>query len=358
MKTKTIIISMFCAAVAFVGCSKSDDQGAAGNQTLVVNLPTEISTRAVENPATAGSVTATLGNVHVFLMNGSSVKQYATFTAPEITAKQKEFTAVSDAINNVIVVANVPAGVNISALGSAAAIQNYAYTVVSQQTALASLTLMGSGAATVTTPGNKEANVALNSLVARFEIGTVVAGTGIAELNLKAVYINNYYTDNAKTAVKLHDSADAVWASTTGAWTSGNPTLTIPAYTEAKYTDAGNATVTTAGTKCYAYQVFAGSNIPHIVLLVSGKYDTGYFNPAVANSEYFVQYVTFNVLSNGATPITAVAANKIYKVGVTGGITINPEDLTDIPELGQVDLKVKVTVTPWTEENLTPSTSN
>ena len=99
--------------------------------------------------------------------------------------------------------------------------------------------------------------------------------------------------------------------------------------------------------------MFAGEHIPQLILLVRGKYATGYFNDA--SDEYFFGYVTFTKFIEGSTEIGKVEANTIYKIGVgTTGIVITPDIITPKPNLEDIDLGINVLVTPWTEKTVTP----
>ena len=96
----------------------------------------------------------------------------------------------------------------------------------------------------------------LKSLVSRFEVGTVKAGTGLDALTVEAVYVNFFYNDYGQTSSQ--NFSELTWPVT---------------YTPAWATDAANAAVTSqTGTKAYTYQVFAGSLIPHIIYKVSGRF--------------------------------------------------------------------------------------
>lgn len=48
----------------------------------------------------------------------------------------------------------------------------------------------------------KKAAVELSSLVSRFEVGTVKAGTGLDALTVEAVYVNNFYNELGMTTAQ------------------------------------------------------------------------------------------------------------------------------------------------------------
>ena len=371
---KKILFATLALAVMFTSCSKEDN---GGNQTqesiLVVKLPDNM-LRSVEDqadPSVAGGID--LDNITVFLLNGNTVvRTPETFDPSEITAGYKRIEQVPSGVNGVIVVANIPTAATVASLTSSTAIKEYAYTIASQNTDIKKVTRMGEGTpATATDPlttpdghDYKEVNITLTPLTARFEIGTVTEGIGVASVELIGVWINSYYPNGAKGAPVFHSDAHSTWVTSPLTTTSPSttPFTTVDmigspyAYTEPCYYDqADNTNVTlTAGSKVYAYQVFAGANIPHLILLVKGEYATGHY-PATGE-KYFLGYLTFKRFLNGASPITSVAANTIYKVGVgVTGIVVNGGDITERPEMDLFDLGINVTVQPWTELDVTPA---
>ena len=126
----------------------------------------------------------------------------------------------------------------------------------------------------------------------------------------------------------------------------------VNAYTHPDYYNVNNASVSLSPTSSvYAYHVFAGSNIPHVIMLVKGEYTVA----DASGNKYFLGYVTFNKFNDGSSDISTITANTIYKMGVGAtGITINAEDITEDPEMAIFDLGISVTTTAWTVMNVTP----
>ena len=363
---KKILLATMAIATLFASCSKEPAIEQTGDNVIVVSLPDNVvDARTVEAQQTTGA-TITLSTVTVFLLNGDNVSRVEEFDGTDISAKKKRIEQVASGVNKVIVVANIPSTIaaTVKALTSGLAIEKYAYTIASQNTGIATVTRMGSGVPTTVgdpTPDGhdyKAVSVELTPLTARFEIGAVKAGTNVTSVSLVGVWINNYYTNGSKATVKLHDKDDAVWA--TSPATTGAPILALPgsismtnAYTETTYYNANSASVTlSAGSQVYAYHVFAGANIPHLIMLVKGEYDVA----DASGNKFFLGYVTFNKFLNSGSPIAAINANTIYKMGVgVEGITINAEDITEKPEMSPFDLGITVTTTPWTVMNVTPN---
>ncbi len=363
------------ALVGFTACNKDNGEtpAATGNNVLMVKLPDNIVTRAVETPVTGANITSVLDDVTVYLLNnGGLILDTKTFTAQQRTDKYARFEQVSSAVTKVLVLANTPTDATLTGLNNAAAIKQYAYTSASQnlaaKTGVNGQLLMGEAnvnmsAADPATDGHAygEAEVTLNALTARMEIGAVKAGEGITSIELVGIWVNNYFPTYdytfATASAKLHAADDAKWITTPLTSTSPSATaadfasVSVPAYTLAHYYNAAaNTNVKLdASTMAYSYQVFAG-NVPHVILLVKGEYASGYY---ADGKKYFLGYVTFNKYNAGA--VTAFQPNYIYKMGVDeNGIEIKAEYITPKPEMSKYDLGVKIVVTEWTIQNVTP----
>jgi hypothetical protein len=257
------------------------------------------------------------------------------------------------------------------------AVKNYAYTIAGQNitpgtgSPISNKTLMGEG-----TPGavtdwptadeaDKQVNIALNAITSRFEIGAVKKGTGIENVQLVGVWINNYFKDGSKLGTPnftLYPSNSTYWV--TSPATSASPSanenefdnvsITTAYDPQAYYNEYNSGVDHTLGSnsKVYAYHLFSGSIVPHVVMLVKGEYADGYHSDG---KKYFLGWVTFNKFLDNDVAITSILPNYIYKIGVgTTGVEINAPDITEKPEQTNFDLGVKVTITPWTEKHVTP----
>ena len=371
---KKSILAIFIMAAALVGtmsCTKSNESISKDGSVLVVKLPdnVEFLSRAVESAVAGGAVTTTISNVEVFCINSGSgaVLKRVSFAPADITARYIRIEEVPAAVNQVLVVANIPSDVLTAVRGLTTynAIKNYAFTVASQN-AVAGIndkTLMGEGVPVTATDPNpdghdyKAVSVALSAITARFEIGAVKAGTGITSVELVGVWINNFYADGSKAVVTTNASNSPFWVTSPDASTSPLttpfPSPTVPPYGQPVYYNANSALVTlTASSQVYAYHVFAGANIPSLVMLVRGEYADGHYTDG---RKYFLGFVTFNKYLEGATPITSILPNTIYKIGTGAtGVEIKAEYITDKPMRVDFDLGVTVTLTPWTEKAVIP----
>lgn len=386
MKTKIFLLTTVLIAGSLAACDKNDDSKTSrpeGEQTLVVQLPRELlnlpETRAIEDPQQQGKTT--VDDVTVFLMIGETVHQGTTHTPGEFTSGYIRYEQVPGNINNVIVVVN-KVGEEIKDLKTATAIRKYAYTVASQhlKTGLSGRTLMGEGAPVTAQDPNphpdtnppheyKKASVDLHALTSRIEVGAVKMGTGLADLKLLAVYINNYYPTYAKSSVIRNVGTDPVWGVTNsnpsqqpGVPTKdviGNITINPAAYSELTYVNKADDTKVylNDASKAYAFHTFSG-NVPHLILLVKGEYAPGSYEITDDGDhlKYFYGWVTYTKFKiSEDTYADPFLPNKIYKMGVGAtGITINHTDIFPEPEITPYDLGIQIEVLDWTPQVVTP----
>ena len=362
--------SLFAVALAtmmLASCSKEKTMDApAGNgekTNFEVALPGTIDTYAVESPQTAGLITPLYNDVTVYLVDaGDNATAYA-WTDAEIKSKSKRFEQITEPAKVIVVVnkgtATLPQSATMAALKTAldaiaVADQNKASANVSAEDdkgnaagdyiSAQQVTLYGEQTVFTDETADdghtlKKAAVELKSLVSRFEVGTVKAGKGLKSLNVEAVYVNYFYNEYGKTTKQAH--TEVSWpVSFTPAWATDN---------------ASGEVTSQKGTKAYAYQVFAGDLVPHIIYKVGGELETGYKLADGTQGTFTGKYITVKGFKESDTAIEAIEAHKIYKMGLTdGGIEITPEEITDKPEKDKIDLIVAVTVAAWTETTVTP----
>lgn len=373
---KKILFAALAATTLFTACNKENNLPNEDNNVLVVTLPADVATRAVE--AQVGNTTATtVTNAEVFLINAGSgaVVKRVTFAETVPGSKSMRIEEVSSTVTKVVVVANIPSAElsAVQALTSYSAITGFAFTTAGQNAnaGIESKTLMGEGVpATAIDPdaasheghGYKTVSINLNALTARFEIGTVKAGDGVESVELLGVWINSYYTDGSKVApttavTGFNDQNSTYWlttpATSTSPATTDFSTVTLTnAYSPAEYYNAASGDVTlAAASKVYAFHVFAGANIPHVIMLVRGEY-----TDSVDGKKFFLGWLTFTKYLEGATAITSIEANKIYKIGAGAtGIEVEAKNITEKPEQTTFDLGIQCVITGWETKNVTPS---
>ena len=372
MKKLTKSLCALTALALLAACNKEADSGApapAAKTNFAVSLPGALETYAVEDPQAAGQITPYYDNVTVYLVDaGENAVGYA-WTDAEIKARQKRFEQIVEpAVVGVFVNSGsitLPTGpisladLNVIMQTLAVADQNKPVKTLAAEDAkgnaagdylsVQQVTLLGEQSTFTTETSDdghtlKKAAVELESLTGRFEVGTVKPGTGLDALTVEAVYINNFINDYGRSSVQSF--TEATWPAT---------------YSPSWATDAYNAAVTSvAGTKAYAYQVFAGIMIPHIIYKVSGTVSAGYkladgTGDADTPTPFTGKYITVKGYRENGSLISHADGHKIYKMGLeNGGIEITPDKITDKPEKTKIDLIVAITVANWSVANVTP----
>lgn len=375
MKKMHKILCVLTALVLLAACDKDAEQGgmpAAGKTNFEVSLPVALETYAVEDPQAANAITPFYDNVTVYLADaGGNVTHYA-WTDAEIKAKQKRFEQVTEPAQVLVIVNSgsvvLPTGtvplseLTAAMMRSSVADQNQAAKTLANEDAkgnaagtynsVQQVMLAGDQSVFTTETADdghtlKKASVELSSIVSRFEIGTVKKGSGLDALTIEAVYVNNFLNFNGgiyNSTVQNYD--ESTWPAT---------------FTPAWATDGYNAAVTSAaGTKVYAYQVFSGSVVPHIIYKVSGTVSAGYkladgTGDADNPTPFTGKYITVKGFRENGTLLSSTMSHKIYKMGLeNGGIEITPDKITDKPEKDKMDLIVGITIADWTTANVTP----
>ena len=371
MKMKTFLVAAL-ATMTLAACSKDADTGTPGNTAKTnfeVALPGALTTYAIEDPQAAGKITPFYNDVTVYLVDAGGNAVGYEWLDEEIAAKKKSFEQIAEPSKVIVIVnkynATLPDNTTTSGLATAlgaltVANQNVAAKTTTSADAkgnaagdylsLQQVTLYGEAESGDFTPGTaheghtvKNATVELSSLVSRFEVGTVQAGTGLKSLTVKNVYINYFVNDYGRSTNQSF--TESTWPAT---------------FTPAWATDAYDSEVTSvAGTKAYAYQVFAGALVPHIIYQVDGTVEAGYkladgTGDADVDVNFTDKFITVKGFQIAGTSITKIEPHKIYKMGLSGGGTvIKPGEITDKPEKNKIDLLVAIEVAEWTVQDVT-----
>ena len=337
-----------------------------------VSLPGALETYGVEDPQAAGQITPYYDNVTVYLVDAGGNATYYAWTNDEIKAKQKRFEQITEPAQVLVIVnsgsAILPTGtVPLSELTAAMmkssvvdhnqiartlAVEDAKGNAAGTYNSVQQVMLAGEQSVFTTETSDdghtlKKASVELSSIVSRFEIGTVKKGTGLDALTVEAVYVNNFLNFNGGALNStIQNYNEITWPAT---------------FTPAWATDSYNAAVTSAtGTKAYAYQVFSGNVVPHIIYKVSGTVSAGYkladgTGDADNSTSFTGKYITVKGFRDSGSLISEIEPHKIYKLGLEdGGIEITPDKITDKPEKAKIDLIVAVSVADWTVANVTP----
>ena len=375
MEKLTKSLCILTALALLAACDKDADSGVqipAAKTNFEVSLPGALETYGVEDPQAAGQITPYYDNVTVYLVDAGGNATYYAWTNDEIKAKQKRFEQITEPAQVLVIVnsgsAILPTGtVPLSELTAAMmkssvvdhnqiartlAVEDAKGNAAGTYNSVQQVMLAGEQSVFTTETSDdghtlKKASVELSSIVSRFEIGTVKKGTGLDALTVEAVYVNNFLNFNGGALNStIQNYNEITWPAT---------------FTPAWATDSYNAAVTSAtGTKAYAYQVFSGNVVPHIIYKVSGTVSAGYkladgTGDADNPTPFTGKYITVKGFRESGTLLSATEPHKIYKLGLEdGGIEITPDKITDKPEKAKIDLIVAVSVADWTTANVTP----
>ena len=375
MEKLTKSLCILTALALLAACDKDADSGVqipAAKTNFEVSLPGALETYGVEDPQAAGQITPYYDNVTVYLVDAGGNATYYAWTNDEIKAKQKRFEQITEPAQVLVIVnsgsAILPTGtVPLSELTAAMmkssvvdhnqiartlAVEDAKGNAAGTYNSVQQVMLAGEQSVFTTETSDdghtlKKASVELSSIVSRFEIGTVKKGTGLDALTVEAVYVNNFLNFNGGALNStIQNYNEITWPAT---------------FTPAWATDSYNAAVTSAtGTKAYAYQVFSGNVVPHIIYKVSGTVSAGYkladgTGDADNSTSFTGKYITVKGFRDSGSLISEIEPHKIYKLGLAdSGIEITPDKITDKPEKAKIDLIVAVSVADWTVANVTP----
>lgn len=180
--------------------------------------------------------------------------------------------------------------------------------------------------------------------------------------NLKGIYLNNVYHkyNHPGTLEEYLQCLTYVGAIQQGEWLFTPPGPSMNAASFASYNNYAegayaNLPLSTAN-KCYAFNIFPGTEIPKLHLDLSDIVITGLtstntdvFNPALAPSFRFANIVKFYKNVNTEMVASDFVAGKIYNMD----IELIPSLDSDLKNM-QYNVMVHVTIAPWGEEIITP----
>ena len=346
MKMKTFFAASL-AALALAACSKEADSGApapAAKTNFAVSLPGTLETYGVENPQVGGPITPYYDNVIVYLVDAGDNATGYVWTDAEIKARQKRFEQIVEPAVVLIIVNSGGVTMPTGPL-SITELEGFINTlaVADQNKSVKTL-------ADTDVKGNAAGDylpiqqVVLSGDQTTFTTETSDDGHTLKKAAVEAVYFNNFNNDFGGSSVTAY--TEAAWPST---------------YSPSWATDDYNAAVTSEdGTKVYAYQLFGGDRIPHVVYKVSGTVSAGYkladgTGDADNPTPFTGKFITVKGFKENGLTLGSIHAHKIYKMGLTGGgIEITPDKITDQPEKNKIDLIMSVTVADWSISNLVP----
>ena len=367
---KTIFVSVL-AMLSFASCDKNEEVAPSQDLTprsLVVSLPKSELGRSVEGILAAADAVK-YNNVTTILYDGGRNVAIHAWTPENITAGSMEILNVVKP-GEVKVIVNVPAEQLVLLLAAkkesdittaleamSVADQNpepiaageapdpvTPYYTSAQQT-----TYVGSTTDIVTSGDVNTATVILKSITSRFQIGTItaLAESGITDVVIEKVYINNYFTTYKGDVIT--NIAEASWP--IDATDPSDPTAIAP-----WSMIAGDPTVTSV-SKVYAFQVYP-TLVSQIIFKVSGNILKGFqlADGTTTSGEdlttpFVNKYITVSGFKNEGVTLDKLAAHTIYTIA---DFTVKPSDITKQPNQAEIGLTVAIEVAAWTEATLTP----
>ncbi|GAB6124286.1 hypothetical protein [Dysgonomonas termitidis] len=379
MKTnfKHAIIAATALLLGFSSCSNDD-----ANAPQADDLPKKNVTVSIAVPSTYADEASAVGVVpdikeaKVFFVGGGVIAQVGTLTTLEV-ASGKTFNNVPGSVTDVIIVANSETETTSPTLasGSISEIVDYdplsklnetLFQQASQTDPQTNVNVFGQAAITGSA-GSYVANVMLVPAISRIELLKVeadpLAQIPLTSFKLTGIYINNTYTQLGTDYTTKPISAASIlnYGKSDAIWTNGS----YPARFKDEFTGVTGTTSFTPANR-WAYYVLpvkvsvAGTTIdgvdqsavPHIVLKIEDAF-------AVGHSLASPAYITIKDLKVGGTPLTQLAAGKVYTLGVTGtgeGIKIGGENLSPYPETNATEsITVNCTVSPWSNQDVVPA---
>jgi|GEM_PF-579645 len=376
MKKSVLFVSMLAAGLTFTACSNDDSvlDKASEKQacTFKLTLPSSMAmqTKAVEDPTSDGeSISVDYNDATCYLNYSTSRLRYAWAQEADKTDRVMIFKDLTEVPQSVTVVANDKGslafegytrdGQNIALdetlflKNLSIASQNQGVSDENDSQSVEDVTLFGTSDAftkvsDATNDDNAEyaATVNLGALVARFEVGTLKAGTGLSSLTVDSVFVNNFYETSAmktlfyKTSTTFDDAVLNDYSTDAFDWAS---------------LVASDEVVN--GSKCYAWQLFAGNEddatvVPHFIFEVSGTLEDGYALSDGTIGSFTKHYVTFGGLVVDNKSLEMITRQNVYQIG---DYTVDAtQDITPHPEMPKLNLTVTCTVKSWGIVKATP----
>jgi hypothetical protein len=360
--------------------------------------------RAVEAPATAASVSVTLDNAYVYVVNALGVithhQELAVGTGTnqvQSAAGQRLGGEAHSSTSRVYVIGNVPGNTPaertpITADGITIGTTNISviqarFSALSTQTdyrggALANASGQPVQVAPTATAGESRVTVAISPLAARLQLHTVRAsGAEVATANplvnhqitgfdVTGVFVDDYRPNftygggwnGTLASIASTHPADS-WAThmrdvtlpTSGAWRS-NATIT-----------AGFHTARPSATDVWAYQVAPvtfsatatgdANSLPRLIIrlhnvqwnvITRDATDSSVTTIAMALPDNEPRYITVTGYETATgEPVRSISRGNIYRIGTTAGLTFGLNDITVTPNPTDVTLDVAVTIEDW-----------
>lgn len=377
MKTKFPFLATLVVALGLMSCAENNDLPVnADNQSIYLKIGNiESAQTRSEGTAvpTTEAVTLTDGYIY-FITAQDGIKEWykiASSGTSDVANKVItttdlkngfKFSNVSGEVSKVYIVGNPNLGsgeaTTMEGFKTLSELKAGVNVVISSQNNVQDLTIVGEGGVTAVNTTqhptaaatDRQAVVSLTPLCARIEIGAVkVIGT-ITGYTLKGIYVNRFYANktlsNVFSNLQSEELTDNFSTAGTGIYSS-YPTM-------CDQNDAGLGSQTslvtspTTGNNVWAYQFFpGGTENPRITFKLTGVTSSvggeSYPDPQFVNIRGF--------LNSTGTAITTFAPGTIYHINE---VSIEKNNLTQLPDPEDINLWVTVTINTWKVEVVTP----
>jgi hypothetical protein len=400
MKNFKTIAALFAATVMLASCGKESVETPAGGDgttsvKIGISYPEGAETRAV-GPALADDYQATFKPGHIFFTNASGVidthvtvdaataiSGVTNFTTNELTTGEVVVTGISSTASMCYIISNDVAaklagtGITSNQKGNnISTILDDLFSVSNMQDATGNISnvpmygvgnVQGAPANSATSVNNTSytalVNVQIQSLASHLQIKQLTAVSvtnpdskvyAITDYTVDGIYINNVNptmtVDSTFPANSIVNNGSVVgnYVTTSGStYFTGTPSTGSLAGLADEGTITTTALVAAPTTGYWAYNVFPQTDVPHIIVKLSGvKYtvDGGAVQTIPGN-----QWLTIAKYKEGTTPVTAFAADQIYTLN---NIQFDYNDLTIVPEASTLDVNVTVTMFKWNNHDL------
>lgn len=369
MKIKYFFSMALIAIMSLTACSDNNDPSADSSEQSIYlklgNVLSGVQTRSDEAAlTTSNAVTLTDGYIY-FITGQDGIKNWYKISATESTdiankvIKMSDlnsgykFENVSGEVEQVYVVGNPNLGVDeATKMTSPTTLTELKKVLFSieDQGVVTDLTIDGIGAVEpantsdfdTSATTDKQAIVSLTPLCSRIEIAKVTASGDISQYTLTGIFTNQFYSKMAlnstpDVAYLMDETTLSNFSTPAGIYT----TYTTMFDNTEDGLGVKSGLVTTPANGAWAYQFFTGATdteAPRVVLKMKSVIVGGanYSDP---------QYLNVRGFLNGTTKITTFERGKVYKIT---DLQFVENNLSDIPDPEDINLWVKVSITPWT----------
>ncbi len=369
---KNLFFAALAAIALFASCAKDNGETTDNGKTKNVYMKLEKapSVRSVADKVTDYTVEFSSGLMY-FVDAAGDIRKVFTIDGNPTAGSNLNITDLENGLGGievpetsktVYVIANLPSGFNPATAGAYSAVSSKVLSAASQvgtitSGAIKGVVLYGGAANNIdeVSTGVFEATVSPMQVCNRFEITDISLKTDshITGYTVDGIYVNYFYSERGlgvaplATANQNYGSIAANYVSTYGFYASAGAGVF---YDEPAA--AATSGVVAAGTdKVWGYNLLAGAITPHIIIKLSNiTVETGWTAPTGGTG--FITVKGFNKTAGGAA-IDFATGGQVFTVAA-GDLAFALEDVTSVPEMGSIEVKVTVELTDWIPVGVKP----